>query len=131
MSTLSFEGFIRLLQALPETKSQLYMTPVPHLKVSWQVGGCAGGSCYSEACGGPVTPDTRVELTSLPYVVDLLYPECTMWQFVALRDALLTDCEREDCGYYGSCRVYLDTSVDLRRLYDWAVTKGWIPVPGE
>ena len=98
----------------------------PRLYVEWETGGYIGGSCWDNSNPQPYTTGNQPEeLTSLDTILERFVPTITFLQYRQIAPLIKTDSRTEN-EYYGNSTDYSYKELDLKDLYDFMTTKGWL-----
>jgi hypothetical protein len=99
-----------------------------NLKVTWTIGGMAGGSCYDDSSEDrhyAVDTEEEPELEDLDKVLEIVCPQITFLQYKKLIKSVVSrDKEDRDYCYYGNYYDRMSKSVDLSVLEQYLKEEG-------
>ena len=96
------------------------------IKIEWVIGGKTGGSCYGSEHMEPREPEPEPEFEDLDKILEVMHPELTFLQYKRLSREVIQSDTYNDGDYYGNDRIMARKQINLSKLYDYLVEKGWL-----
>lgn len=127
---ITFEKFLAKCQKDAEVYVTDYKKRKNVIVATWSLGGMTGASCYDTsekpARMRSLSVEIEPEFECLDRILELFCPEITFIQYKTLVSKVIERFEEGSSDFYGNTDKTGVKVIDMRRLYDRLIEKGFL-----